>query len=364
MAFSAHSAGEISRYSFSSVFLQYHSLFVTLQTLMIHPRILYRLTALWGFSEAILGGIMHALRFPFTGIIVGGFAALVICLLGMYSDSPKRILQATFNVLLIKFLLAPHTPAAAYLAVSVQGVAGFLFFLSKRNITVSCYAMGIFALVYSAFIKLISTTIIFGMEFWTALDTYFNYITKQFRGTDSDITYSLYLVIGYVSLYVVAGIFFGFIATRLPHWIEESSGMETALFEFGSQPLPSDPDQLKSRKLFTIPKAVISITALGLLIATYTMPEQKSSLVPMLIRAGIVIVLWITIINPIISFVIARIMKKKASERKVYLASLIELFPKFKRNLSFAWQALKTGSPSQRVKGFFSRVFYLALYVE
>lgn len=331
---------------------------------MIHPRILYRLTALWGFSEAILGGIMHALRFPFTGIVVGGFAALVICLLGMYSDSPKRILQATVNVLLIKFLLAPHTPAAAYLAVGVQGLVGFLLFLSKRNITISCYAMGIFALVYSAFIKLISTTIIFGMEFWTALDNYFNYVSRQFLESDSEISYSLYLVGAYVTLYTVAGIVFGFIATRLPRWIEESRGMESALFEFEGHPLPTPVSQIGRKKLLSFPKIVITVAAITLLIITYSMPGQKSSLFPMLLRAMIIIVLWITFINPVISYIVGRIMKKKASERKAYLSSIIELFPKFKRNLSFALQAVKTGSPSQRVKGFFSRVFYLALFVE
>ena len=40
-----------------------------------------RLTALWAFTESGLGGIMHALQIPFTGLLVGGMAVIMISLI-------------------------------------------------------------------------------------------------------------------------------------------------------------------------------------------------------------------------------------------------------------------------------------------
>ncbi|NJO01983.1 MAG: hypothetical protein HC880_10065 [Bacteroidia bacterium] len=37
-----------------------------------------RLTALWALNEAGLGGLMHAVRTPFTGVVVGGLAIMLI----------------------------------------------------------------------------------------------------------------------------------------------------------------------------------------------------------------------------------------------------------------------------------------------
>ncbi len=49
-----------------------------------------RLTALWAFSESGLGGILHALQMPFTGLLVGGMAILLISLIAFF---PLAILK-------------------------------------------------------------------------------------------------------------------------------------------------------------------------------------------------------------------------------------------------------------------------------
>jgi len=46
-----------------------------------------QLTILWALSESALGGLMHALKVPFTGFFVGGFAVLLLILISWYSDS-------------------------------------------------------------------------------------------------------------------------------------------------------------------------------------------------------------------------------------------------------------------------------------
>ena len=90
---------------------------------------IYRITTLWAFSECGLGGLMHAFKFPFTGIFVGGLSVLFITLIALNSRNLKQdIFKALTIVLLIKLAVSPHSPIAAYFAVSLQAVLGFLIF--------------------------------------------------------------------------------------------------------------------------------------------------------------------------------------------------------------------------------------------
>ena len=91
-----------------------------------------RITALWAFSESAFGGILHALAIPFRGLFISSAAVLFISLIALFSKSSKEILKATLIVILIKALVSPHSPLAAYFAVSLQGVLGYLLFSSKN----------------------------------------------------------------------------------------------------------------------------------------------------------------------------------------------------------------------------------------
>ena len=65
---------------------------------------IYRLTALWAFVECGLGGVLHALKIPLTGFLVGAMAVIVICLIAKLAPQNKsnQIFQALIVVLLIK----------------------------------------------------------------------------------------------------------------------------------------------------------------------------------------------------------------------------------------------------------------------
>ena len=61
-----------------------------------------RITAVWGFTESALGGVLHILQFPFTGLFIGSFAVLCIFLIAHYGKKPAFILRSTMVVILIK----------------------------------------------------------------------------------------------------------------------------------------------------------------------------------------------------------------------------------------------------------------------
>ena len=57
-----------------------------------------RLTALWAFSESGLGGIMHALKIPFTGLVVGGMSVIMISFIAQLSANHyKEILKSALR---------------------------------------------------------------------------------------------------------------------------------------------------------------------------------------------------------------------------------------------------------------------------
>ncbi|MFN9519473.1 MAG: hypothetical protein ACK574_07030, partial [Bacteroidota bacterium] len=61
-----------------------------------------RLTALWAFSESGLGGMMHALKIPFTGFFLGGFAIVILTLIAHHSRNRfSDIMQSTLLVILV-----------------------------------------------------------------------------------------------------------------------------------------------------------------------------------------------------------------------------------------------------------------------
>src|SRR5882762_4225935 len=92
-----------------------------------------RLTALWAFSESGLGGIMHALQIPFTGLVVGGMSVIMISFIAEISGHQyKEILKSALIVLIIKAMVSPYTPFPAYIAVSFQALSGYILFSFVR----------------------------------------------------------------------------------------------------------------------------------------------------------------------------------------------------------------------------------------
>jgi len=72
--------------------------------------LIQRLIALWALVESGLGGYMHALKIPFTGIVLGGSAVVILSLIAWFSEKPFRtLLRATLLVILVKFTVSPHT---------------------------------------------------------------------------------------------------------------------------------------------------------------------------------------------------------------------------------------------------------------
>ena len=99
---------------------------------LMNKQIYYRLIALWVLCEAMLGGIIHGLKIPVSGLFVGSSAVICICLIAWYVPQKGAIIKATIIVAIFKMMLSPQAPPPAYIAVFFQGLLGELLFFRNR----------------------------------------------------------------------------------------------------------------------------------------------------------------------------------------------------------------------------------------
>lgn len=119
----------------------------------------------------VLGGILHVFKIPVTGLFIGSSAVVFISLIFYYSKKPRQILESTFIVVLVKFIVSPYSPITAYFAVFVQGFFGFLFFYFNVFYKTASILLSITAVTLSGIQKLIIYTLLFGFTFWKSINS-------------------------------------------------------------------------------------------------------------------------------------------------------------------------------------------------
>ncbi len=180
------------------------------------------LILLWAFAESGIGGLLHALKLPFTGIMVGGIAVVCIALIGYYIQDKKNvILQALALVLTVKLALSPHSPWQAYVAVIFQGYVGHLLFRNGNHFKAKAFFFAIICLLESALQKLILSVLIFGLGFLKSVDAAAQSILKSL-GVDVEGSF-VFVVFGiYVALHLGMGILLGLWIPKIPSQIAEA----------------------------------------------------------------------------------------------------------------------------------------------
>lgn len=170
--------------------------------------IYYRIIALWVVCESVLGGIIHGLHLPVSGLIVGSCSILCITLIAVHEKSKGAIFKATMVVLLFKFMLSPQSPPTAYIAVLFQGLMGQLF-IGKEISKTKVISFSMLTMAESALQRLLVMLIFFGIEFWKAMDQYAASVVRV-----ENLAFSQWLAIAYIMTHVIIGAFVGFYCYR------------------------------------------------------------------------------------------------------------------------------------------------------
>jgi hypothetical protein len=297
--------------------------------------IYYRLIALWVLCEAMLGGIIHGLKLPVTGLFVGGAAVIIISLIGFYVPAKGSILKATVIVCVFKMMLSPHSPPAAYFAVCFQGLLGELLFINKKLFRLSCLLLAVLAMVESALQRILVLLLLYGNTFWEAVDGFLSKLTDEKHIT----SYSYYFALVYVLLHLLAGILIGWMAGKLPHKIIQWK--ETVVRIQPSETMEESSAFITKKKK----KLRIGLWIVGLLLLALFLQSSFSAspvlstkaIVYLVLRITLIVLGWHLIVRPVASRVIQHWLMKKKAEKLVTIQKVNELLPSVSNVVKQSW---------------------------
>jgi hypothetical protein len=302
------------------------------------PQLFYRITALWVVCEAFAGGMMHAAKIPFTGMLVSSLAVACIALLAWFVPGKGNILKATLTVAIFKLLLSPHSPPTAYIAVFFQGLIGQLLLANKKNFTAALILVAILSLAESALQRLLVVWLVYGDGFWTGVNQFIQKLTGDKQLTN----YSLMIAAGYILIHIVAGFFVGRWISRLiknsDTWQEKNSSfIYRATPAPGIQQIPAT--KKKKRKLVFV---IISICLLVLYLLSLLKPEwiplPGNKLLAIFFRSVVILACWYFLLAPVLMGLIKKQLLKKQAENKEDINTVMEMLPEMKTIFQQAWQ--------------------------
>jgi len=302
------------------------------------------ITALWVLNETVLGGILHALYIPLTGMIIGSGAVGFIILLAYFSGNKNVILRATLLVIILKFLGSPHTPLNAYFAVAFQGIMGEYLFRWIKIKRLSAILLGILASAQSAFQKLIILTIIFGNNFWTSLDVFGNYILDQFsiiNLNEIHIRLSMILIAAYGFMHITAGFIVGLWVPGFAIQLQSERQSEwdpSHLQETVKMKTDSRPKHMKKTKLSTY---LFIIILAFILAGSYLFPIFEESkgwdVIIMIIRSILIMTVWYFIIAPFILKKFKQYIKKEQVQYSTDISEIMRILPVIRYLATWSW---------------------------
>ncbi len=321
-----------------------------------------RTTAVWAFSEGAFGGLLHFFKIPFKGLFLSGIAVNLISLIDCLSKNKKEILRSTTIVEIIKAAISPHSPLSAYIGVAVDGTAGFLFYKFIPSKRIASLLFGLTTMIYSAFQRIFTLTIIFGFALWESIDSFTNYIMSSvFHLQSISFSLSQLLIAFYVLIHLAAGIYFGNMAFNIGAIVNEfhqelpKELKETSFSEKGKQ-----------KKSFKMrPSGILIIVfLLFLLIFSYVNADWQSKTMLMLImilRALIITFVWYVFISPIVTKFIYKFVKKKETQYIEEINDIISSFPKFRAIVNYSWKANSELKGLKKLNRFVKSVLVLSL---
>lgn len=282
----------------------------------------YRLITLWVVCEAFIGGIIHGLHIPVSGLIVGSAAATCIALIGWYHPSAGSILRATLVVLIFKMILSPQSPITAYVAVVFQGLLGEIMFRNKKYFKPAAISFAVITLLESAFQRFLILTIVYGSDIWSAI----NIMVNKFTGQQQWTNYSNWFIGIYTALHLLAGLLVGYGISILPERIEKW------------RKDPQVNQQLPEIKLETSYRSVkkwgiwfIWAAMLVLLIQSYWGPGEpvlpSDTLIHMIARSVVIVGAWIIIAGPLMKKIVYQWLKNKQGKLRTETEAVLGLLP-------------------------------------
>lgn len=325
-----------------------------------------RLTALWGLSESALGGVLHAFKMPFRGMVISSIAIIIISLIANFSAKRGQIIRSTFIVILIKAFVSPHTPLTAYFSVFMQGLLGELLFFTRKFKLLSSLLLGIAVSLLNGFQKIIVLTVIYGQNLWKVIDDFYIFIVQKWFGiaVSEGVIFSQWLIGGYILIHLIAGVGAGLLAYLIPKKVEAKMHEPLTLPPVEESTVERVP-QKRKRKWWLKPSTlIIIILSAVVILLSYLYPETDrfdvSGILIMLLRSFLIMALWFFVVAPVLKrYFIKLFNKKRKNSYAGEIDDILNLIPTMKRILASSWTNAKEYKGLNRITHFL--IFSIAI---
>lgn len=320
-----------------------------------------RLVALWALSEAALGGVLHALQIPFTGLFINSSAVLFMVLIACASDKKGAVLRATLIVMIVKGMVSPHTPLNAFIAVGFQGLLGEFLLRSKKYLLLSSLALGIITLLQSAFQKIIVLTIVFGNTLWESIDVFGNFVLNQLSFLSiepGNYDISFWMIAVYMGIHLIAGIGIGLLAAKVPGWILLEISEEKTRYKYENPPENfTIKVNRKKKNWLKKPSSLIILSLAGILIlSSYLFPEisetQGLKAVLMVVRSVFIMFLWYILVGPLLLKAYQKFLKSKQNTYTEEVQKTLQILPPLRFIIYQTWNNTRNISGYKRIRAF------------
>ena len=321
-----------------------------------------RLTALWALSESALGGVLHALRIPFRGIMISGVAVLIISMIANFCYRRGQILKSTIIVIAAKAIISPHTPATAYFSVFIQGLLGELFFITKRFRFILTVMFAVTVSLLNGLQKILVLTLIYGAALWSTLNDFFNYIVEDwlFFNVSHRIDFSFIVISVYVGIHLLAGVVTGVLAYRIPKKINEKlTEPEIIIPVLHIKNDSHRTAERKNKKLIKPFSVMIFLIAVFIVVISYLSPETERFNIPkiivMIVRSILIMFIWFYFISPLIKKYIRNRLTKTNGKYSKEIEYIVSGIPEIKQIVISVWKY------SSEYKGFW-RIYQFIIF--
>ncbi|OBX24087.1 MULTISPECIES: hypothetical protein [Bizionia] len=302
--------------------------------------IIDRLTALWALNESGLGGFLHVFNSPFTGLIVGGIAILLISLIAFYAENKwQSILKALVIVLIIKMAVSPYSPFTAYISVSFQAVLAAFLFSNFSWHSFTLIVLGMVTFLQSALQKLLTLTIIYGTEFWEAINIYGSWIQNKMNLLTETSTTSVLIGL-YLFIYGVCGLLAGLFINRMIGIIATKANTDFYLEPVTQANNTKKPKRNYSSKIIWVWLITIAIIVLAFTLFGGTLFGWQKAIY-IILRSFFILMIWYLVLGPFVLKLIRKYLNHKESKYQEDITNAMDLFPYFRQIMSYTWKETK-----------------------
>lgn len=312
-----------------------------------------RLTALWALNECGLGGMLHALQSPFTGLLVGSIAMICIAMICAFAQQKWQAVMASLVVvLIIKALVSPHSSPTAYLAVIFQGVTGALIYRFVPGMLLGSLLFACMGLLESAVQRLLVLTIIYGNSLWEAIDLWGAFVSERW-GVMIPVSSSAILIYTYLAIHFVAGIVVGWFIYRIIRAIHRLWGSSKFQLQLNLEDRKAFIEEKGKKKKWK--RSLLFLVLIVMIITAYTINPQVTDVgkvIWVVIRAAVIFILWFVFLAPFMLKILKRFLAGKHQQLSEQVQHTMDIFPHLIWILDKAWKETKDHSLITRWKLF------------